>query len=108
MVVALSTCVNAASQTRRVAQDSYGSKPDKLTARICFLLCPRERTSRIAVGMSVSCQKQTHALQQAGLFDHLVGSQQYGGSGHRPNSAGAPSGAPQAVAAATARAAPPA
>jgi len=25
------------------------------------------------------CQKQTHALQQAGLFDHLVGSQQYGG-----------------------------
>src|SRR5882672_12659174 len=53
---------------------SSGSKPDKLTARICFPLCPRERTSRIAVGMSVSCHKRTHAPQQpATLFDHFVG-----------------------------------
>jgi hypothetical protein len=28
MVVALSTCANAASQTRRVAQDSFGRKAD--------------------------------------------------------------------------------
>jgi glutathione S-transferase len=47
-------------------------------------------------------QKQTHALQQAGLFDHLVGSQQYGG-GHRSNVDGSASGAPQDVAGTTAR-----
>ena len=44
----------------------------------------------------------THALQQAGLFDHLVGSQQYGG-GHRSNVDGSASGAPQDVAGTTAR-----
>ena len=43
----------------RVAHVRDGSKPDKLTARICFPLCPRERTSRFAVGMSVSCQSET-------------------------------------------------
>jgi hypothetical protein len=47
-------------------------------------------------------QKQTHALQQAGLFDHLVGSQQYGG-GHRWYVDGSASGAPQDVAGTTAR-----
>ena len=57
--------------------------------------------------MSVLCQKQTHALQQAGLFDHLVGSQQYGG-GHRSNVDGSASGAPQDVAGTTARDAVPA
>jgi hypothetical protein len=36
-----------------------GSKPEKLDASKCFPLCPRERTSRNAVGMSVSCQHQT-------------------------------------------------
>jgi hypothetical protein len=35
-------------------------------------------------------------LQQAGLFDHLVGSQQYGG--HLSNVDGSASGAPQDVA----------
>jgi hypothetical protein len=49
-------------------------KPVKLTTRICFPLCPRERTSRIAVGMSVSCQEETLALQQtAPSLDHPVG-----------------------------------
>jgi hypothetical protein len=52
--------------------------------------------------MSEKCQKQTHALQQAGLFAHLVGSQQYGG-GHRSNVDGSASGAPQDVAGKTAR-----
>jgi hypothetical protein len=47
-------------------------------------------------------KNKTHALQQAGLFDHLVGSQQYGG-GHRSNVDGSASGAPQDVAGTTAR-----
>src|SRR5215510_4564655 len=51
---------------------------------------------------SAKGQKQTHALQQAGLFDHLVGSQQYGG-GHRSNVDGSASGAPQDIAGTTAR-----
>jgi hypothetical protein len=66
------------------------------------LLCPEEQTCSETIGMSQTCQKQTHALQQAGLFDHLVGSQQYGG-GHRSNVDGSASGAPQDVAGTTAR-----
>ncbi len=31
------------------------SKPEKLNASTCFPLCPRKRTSRNVVGMSVSC-----------------------------------------------------
>src|SRR5258706_1271878 len=41
------------------------SKPEKLNASTCFPLCPRERTSRNTVDMSVSCQHRTHALQQS-------------------------------------------
>ena len=40
---------------------------------------PRKRTFPSPAPKSALGQKQTHALQQAGLFDHLVGSQQYGG-----------------------------
>src|SRR5882672_7557346 len=36
-----------------------GSKGEILAASKCFPLCPRERTSRIAVAMSVSCQQAT-------------------------------------------------
>ena len=60
-------------------------------------LCPQNRTLGSAASKSARGQKQTHALQQAGLFDHLVGSQQYGG-GHRSNVDGSASGAPQDVA----------
>src|SRR5258706_6722629 len=38
---------------------TFGSKPEKLHASICFPLCPEERTLRNRVGMSVSCHKQT-------------------------------------------------
>jgi hypothetical protein len=37
---------------------------------------PDKQTFSESFGMSQKCQKQTHALQQAGLFDHLVGLQQ--------------------------------
>ena len=33
-------------------------KTGKLNASKCFPLCPSERTSRNAVGMSVSCQQR--------------------------------------------------
>jgi hypothetical protein len=33
-----------------------GSKPEKLSVSKCFPLCPRKRTLRDALGMSVSCQ----------------------------------------------------
>ena len=36
--------------------DCFGSKGEILAASKCFPLCPRERTLRNAVGMSVSCQ----------------------------------------------------
>src|SRR6266403_1448292 len=45
-----------------------GSKPEKLDASRCFPLCPRKRTSRNVVGMSVSC----HNRKSPRSFDHFV------------------------------------
>src|ERR1700675_3763572 len=80
--------------------NSPSKGPDALEKRLP--LYHHERTLPATAVMSVECQKQTHALQQAGLFDHLVGSQQYGG-GHRSNVDGSASGAPQDVTGTTAR-----
>jgi hypothetical protein len=41
-----------------------GSKAEKLNASKCFPLCPRERTLRNGVGMSVSCQ-----IRKSLIFD---------------------------------------
>jgi hypothetical protein len=38
-----------------------------------FPLHPPSRTMLDAVGMSQTCHMQTHAPQQKGLFDHLIG-----------------------------------
>jgi hypothetical protein len=62
-------------------------------------LMPPKQTLAQRSGRSI---RPIHALQQAGLFDHLVSSQQYGG-GHRSNVDGSASGAPQDVAGTTAR-----
>src|SRR6516162_4324652 len=35
-------------------------------------LYPQKRTLVERIGMSAKCQKRTHAVQQKGLFDHLV------------------------------------
>src|SRR6478752_4105820 len=35
---------------------AFRSKPEKLSVSKCFPLCPRKRTLRYALGMSVSCQ----------------------------------------------------
>jgi hypothetical protein len=53
---------------------SVGSKAEKLNGSICFPLCPQQRTCSDCVGMSVSCQEETHALQHlAFLFDRIIG-----------------------------------
>jgi hypothetical protein len=62
--------------------------PSQLTASLSLDRCRLSALHQLAA----LGQKQTHALQQAGLFNHLVGSQQYGG-GHRSNVEGSASGA---------------
>ena len=47
---------------------------EKLNESKCFPLFTQQRTSPRYFGMSVSCHKRTHALQQrTSLLDHLVG-----------------------------------
>jgi hypothetical protein len=58
-------CHTIPTETDR-ADVAAGSKPEKLNASICFPLCPRERTSRNAVGMSVSCPTSRHQFDFEG------------------------------------------
>src|SRR5258706_8171136 len=44
-----------------------GSKGEILAASRCFPLCPQNRTSLNAVGMSETCQQETHAPQQINI-----------------------------------------
>src|SRR6516165_4669078 len=46
------------------------------------LLSGCDRTWFSAIVMSTLCQKRTHALQQKGLFDHLVGGSQTADGGY--------------------------
>jgi len=53
--------------------DIAGDPSGLITRQYRCPLYPQKRTSPGAVAMSALCQKQTHAAQQNGLFDHLVG-----------------------------------
>src|SRR5712691_9788385 len=63
-------CLQQPPSLRRVplfsARDGFGSNSEELSTSKCFPLCPRERTSRIAVAMSVSCQR-TKSLRDSPL-----------------------------------------
>src|SRR5258708_35974580 len=47
-----------------------GSKPEKLNASKCFPLCPRERTLRNGVGLSVSCHHRKSARRMGRAKRH--------------------------------------
>src|SRR6266403_4415808 len=50
---------------------SDGSKGEILAASRCFPLCPQNRTSLNAVGMSEMCHLRTHAPQQTAPLRRL-------------------------------------
>jgi hypothetical protein len=49
-------------------ESRYGSKPEKLDARICFPLYPSKRTSSGRAGMSVGCMSR-HVLETESLHE---------------------------------------
>ncbi len=59
MVVALSTCANAASQTRRVAQNSYGSIATEMECPRHVRFTPASDPTADIVGQSQMCQERT-------------------------------------------------
>jgi hypothetical protein len=47
--------------------------PNRWTGHFLGPFILQEQTCDDCIGMSVSCQKRTHALQQTTSFNHLIG-----------------------------------